>query len=189
MSKENLLKHKQRKKSSKPNFIRQDAHKKKRLAKIWRKPRGCDSKKRLRMQNRVIVSPGYGTPVKVKGLTITGYEIIHVSSIADVSKIDPDKHVAIVSGKLGFKKKKHIIHNLIKNKIEILNIKNPQEYIKKREDLMKVKKDKKEEKDKKESEKKKDVKEDKKSIEDTVSEEDKKKVEKKEIDKLLTKRN
>lgn len=187
MSKENLLKHKQRKKSNKPNFIRQDAHKKKRLAKIWRKPRGGDSKKRLRMQNRVIVSPGYGTPVKVKGLTITGYEIIHVSSITDISKLNPDKQVAIVSAKLGFKKKKQIIHNLIKNKIEILNIKNPQEYIKKKEDLMKSKKDKKAEKEKKDD-KKKEVKEDKKSIEDTVSKEDKKKVEKKEIDKLLTKR-
>ena len=188
MSKEKLLKHKQKTKSSKPKFIRQDIHKKKRLAKVWRKPRGCDSKKRLRMQNRVIVSPGYGSPVEVRGLTINGFEIIHVSSITDVSKLNPDKHVVIISGKLGFKKKKHIIQVLIKNKIEILNIKNPQDYVKKREDLMKVKKDKKSEKDKKESEKKKEVKEDKKSIEDTVTEEDKKKVEKQEIDKLLTKR-
>lgn len=182
-----MLEIKKRKKSSKPNFIRQDAHKKKRLAKIWRKPRGGDSKKRLRMQNRVIVSPGYGTPVNVKGLTITGLEIIHISSITDVSKLDPNKHAAIVSGKLGFKKKKLIIQSLMKNKIEILNIKNPQEYIKKKEDLMKSKKDKKAEKVKKDD-KKKEVKEDKKSIEDTVSKEDKKKVEKKEIDKLLTKR-
>jgi len=187
MSKEKLLKHKQKTKLTKPKFIRQDIHKKKRLAKVWRKPRGCDSKKRLRMQNRVIVSPGYGTPVEVKGLTNKGLKIIHISSITNVNKLSPDKHAVIVSGKLGFKKKKLIIQALMKNKIEILNIKNPQEYIKKKEDLMKSKKDKKLEKEKK-SDKKKEVKEDKKSIEDTVSDDDKKKVEKKEIDKLLTKR-
>ena len=71
-----ILEIKKRKKANKPKFLRQDTHKKKRLDKIWRKPRGCDSKKRLRMQNRVIVAPGYGTPDSMRGLTVTGLEIL-----------------------------------------------------------------------------------------------------------------
>lgn len=181
-----MLDIKKRKRTAKPKFIRQDIHKKKRLAKTWRKPRGCDSKKRLRMQNRVIVSRGYGVPVKVKGMTRSGMKIIRVSSLGEIDSLKPDKHAAVVSAKIGFKKKKHILQSLIKNKITILNIKDPQEYVRKREDLMKSRKEKRLEKDKKEIEKK-EVKE-KKSIEDSLDEKDKKKIEKKEIDKLLTKR-
>jgi ribosomal protein L32E len=53
-----LLKQKNEKKSKNPKFIRQDAYKRKRIAPVWRKPRGKDNKIGQRMQAREIRNPG-----------------------------------------------------------------------------------------------------------------------------------
>jgi len=175
-----LLKYKKEKKQKNPKFVRQDHHKKKRLDKIWRKPRGGDSKKRLRKQNRVIVAPGYGTPRELRDKDPSGQTIIRVDSLKDLDKVNA-KHTVIVSSKLGFKKKVQILKELMKNKVKILNFPNPEDYIKnKQKQLQSRKKVKVKKEEKPEQEKK--------SIEDKLSEEDKKKIEKQEIDRLLTKK-
>ncbi|MBN2368538.1 hypothetical protein JXC34_05960 [Candidatus Woesearchaeota archaeon] len=166
-------------------FLRQDTHKKKRLSKTWRKPRGCDSKQRLRMQNRPIVNPGYGSPGNQKGIHKSGLEIVFVEKASDIDSFDQKKQGAIVSGKVGLKTKILLVEKLLKEGIKILNITNPEEYLKiKKESLKKKKSRKEEQKEEKETKKT----EEKKSIEDKLSEEEKKKIEKKDIDKLLTKR-
>ena len=163
----------------KRTFFRQDHHKKKRLAKKWRKPRGCDSKQRLRMQNRVKVSPGYGNP-KTLHDTTSGLLKIYVSSLNEIPNVDAKKHTVVLSSKIGLKKKLPIIQELIQKHIAIHNIQDPEEYVKRKTSQLKKRKKIKEEK--KEAPKK------KKSIEDKLTDEEKKKLEKKEIDKLLTKR-
>jgi large subunit ribosomal protein L32e len=184
-----IVKTKKEKKARSPKFIRQDVHKKKRLASKWRKPRGCDSKKRLAKNNRIRVKPGYGTPNNMKNLDYNGKEIVLITKIEELENIDLKKQVVIVSGKIGFKNKKKIVAEIIKKKIQTYNIKDPEKYLKnqesKRAEIKKAKK--KEDIDKKEKKIEKPKKE-KESIEDTISEEDKKKIEKKEIDKLLTKK-
>jgi len=186
MTKENLLESKQKKKKRNPRFIRQDIHKKKRLAKLWRKPRGCDSKKRLMKNNRLIVKPGYGTPAKLREKDRDGKEIVNVNSLSQVKKIDPKKQVVIVSGKIGLKRRLRLVEELVKMKIIIHNITNPEEFIKKKKaDLLKKKKQKKKTEKEKKSVKSKKKKE---SVEDKLTDEEKKKIEKKEIDKLLTKK-
>jgi len=188
MTKENLLERKQNKKKRNPKFIRQDIHKKKRLAKLWRKPRGCDSKKRLMKNNRLIVKPGYGTPAELREKDRNGKEIINVNLPSQLKEIDPKKQVVIVSGKIGLKKRLQILEEIVKMNIIIHNISNPEEFIKKKKaDLLEKKKQKKKTEQEKE---KKSVKSKKKkeSVEDKLSEEEKKKIEKKEIDKLLTKK-
>ncbi len=189
-----LLKFKKEKKSNNPNFIRQDHHKKKRLAKIWRKPRGCDSKKRLMKNNRIQVKPGYGTPSELRGLDEAGKEIVRIKRIEDLNEIDPKKQVVIISKRLGLKSKTKIIEEIVKKKITVHNLKDPEAYLKEQKEKKKAKKktkkkaeEKKEEKPAKVKEQK-ETKKDKESIEDKLSEEEKKKLEKKEIDKLLTKK-
>jgi large subunit ribosomal protein L32e len=195
MDKDKLNAFKQKKKAVEPKFLRQDHYKKKRLGKVWRKPRGWDSKQRKRMQNQVIVQPGYGTPDELRGHDKFGKKIVIVTSLKDVKTLNHKEHSAIVSGKLGIRKKLEVLSELIKNKISIINIKKPEEYISNKKKQAEEKKHKKEEKktDKKEDQKTqaKQVKEskDKDSIEDKLSDEEKKKLEKKEIDKLLIKKS
>lgn len=180
-----LLKYKQAKKKKNPEFIRQDIHKKKRLESKWRKPRGCDSKKRLMKNNRYIVKPGYGTPSQLKGLDKDGKLIVTVSTIEEAKKHNAKNVVLIISGKIGMRLRINLIEELIKQSYQIQNIKNPKKFV---EDFKKSIADKKKKLEKMQKvDKKTDDKKDQ-SIEDKISLEDKKKVEKKEIDKLLTKK-
>jgi large subunit ribosomal protein L32e len=183
-----LQKIKKEKKSDNPNFIRQDHHKKKRLAKIWRRPRGCDSKKRLMKNNRVKVKPGYGTPSVLRDLDENGKEVIMIRSLKEIEFLNSKSQVVIVSRKIGLKNKILVIEKLVSLKIKILNIKDPKKYLdeQKAKKLAKKKKAKAKPKEDKKSDDKK--KEEKISIEDKLSQDDKKKLEKKEIDKLLTKK-
>ena len=176
---------KKEKKARKPVFLRQETHKKKRLSKKWRKPRGGDSKLRLRMQGRVIVSPGYGTPKNLRGMH-GNLEIVHVSRMSEISSLDPKKHCAVISGRIGQRTRFAVIEALLKENITILNIKDPAGYVEDKKSKLEKKKTKKQEKATKETTEKK--KSDKESIEDKLSDEEKKKIEKKDIDKLLTKR-
>jgi large subunit ribosomal protein L32e len=180
-----LLKYKQVKKKKTPEFIRQDIHKKKRLAVKWRRPRGIDSKKRLMKNNRYKVKPGYGTPTELKGLNKDGKVMVAVSSLNDVKNYDPKNVVLIISGKLGMRSKMSLIQELLKLSYVIENIKDPKKYVDDFKNSMESKK--KKVQDKKKTEKN-SVDKKEESIEDKISDEDKKKVEKKEIDKLLTKK-
>ena len=68
MAEENLLQLRKRIKAKKPNFVRQDSHKQKEVKKKWRKPKGMQSKMRLKKKGyRKSVSIGYGSPKKVNG--------------------------------------------------------------------------------------------------------------------------
>ena len=60
-------------KGKKPEFIRQDAHKKPGLGWKWRRPKGITSKMRLHLKGyRRIVKKGYRSPKDVRGLTKDG---------------------------------------------------------------------------------------------------------------------
>jgi large subunit ribosomal protein L32e len=181
-----LLDFKNKKKAKNPKFMRQDAYKKKKITKGWRKPRGWDSKQRKRMQRQAIVEPGYGSPATLRGIHKSGLEVVKVTTMKDLTGLNPKTQGIIISGKIGFKNRQKILSEATKAGIRILNIAKPEEYIKRKETLMAKAKKVKEEKagKKKETVKK----EDKASIEDKVSDEDKKKLEKKEIDRLLTKK-
>lgn len=184
-----LLELRNKLKKKKPEFVRQDAHKIKRLKKKWRKPKGLHSKMRHGFRGyRRCVQVGWGSPAKVKGLHKSGMKMRVVHSIKDMIGIDNAKEGIIISRKLGLRKKLQVIDIAIKNKITVFNLKDPVKFIeetrKQKEDS---KKKKKEEVKKKESKK---VKQTKKTIEEKVeTEEEKAKREKKEKDKLLTKRS
>ncbi|MFH2019808.1 MAG: eL32 family ribosomal protein [archaeon] len=182
MVNDNLLKITEDKKKNNPKFIRQDTHKKKRLDKIWRKPRGLHSKLREQRSHRKIVKPGYGLPSEFKGKT-NGKTIVFISKANELSKVDTKKEVCIISGRIGMKSRLAILEQVVKLKINIINIADPEKYLEDKKKQF-------EERKKKEKAPKKAALQTAKpeSIDEKIDEDEKKKLEKKEIDRLLTKK-
>ncbi len=172
-------------KKKKPVFLRQDAHKKKRLSKKYRKPKGLHSKMRLKKKgyNRTI-SKGYRSPREVRGFHGVGLEIVYVSSVQDLDKVGKNQGALVTN--VGDKKKLDILKKALEKSIALVNYRDAAKVIEKIETNVKERKQKKAD-EKKEKEK---PKEKEKTIEKKIeeSEEDKKQKEKKELDKLLTKK-
>lgn len=207
MSHKNAHEERNRKKAVMPHFRRSDSHKKKRLAKSWRRPRGIQSKVRLQRRGysrRVKI--GWGSPAPVKHLTRQGLKEVIVSNVPDIKKIqDKEKQGIVISSSTGTKKKLLILESALKTGIKVLNMKAPEDFIRKAKERLEKKAEEKKEKakekhkkakEKEEAARKKEEEEKQKDgaaeagdeLEKKVDEEEKKKAEKKEIDKALTKK-
>lgn len=172
----------------KPGFVRQDAHKV-RLKKKWLRPRGLQSKVRLGFRGKPkAISSGYRSPKAIRYFHSSGLKEVNVSALKDIEKINKDLEGAVISSRVGNKKKAELVKKLTESSIKILNIKDAKKLLKDIEEGLSKRKQKRkkltEKKQKKKAEKTK--KEDK--LSDKLSEEDKKKEEKKEKDKVLTKK-
>jgi large subunit ribosomal protein L32e len=179
-------------KAKKPEFIMQDAHKKKRLEQKWRKPRGSDSKMRVGKSGyRRAVKVGWGSPKEVKHLNQAGLQPVIVRNINDLERLNPKKQIAVIARTVGNNKRIKIIEKAESKGIKIQNYALPE---KKLVDLKKQFEERKEERKKqiqerdskreatkKEAEKKKT----KQEKEQTKTEEEIKAEEKKEKDKVL----
>ncbi|MBD3313912.1 hypothetical protein GF345_05715 [Candidatus Woesearchaeota archaeon] len=200
---EDMLELRRRIKKRKPDFIRKDSNKKKRLEKKWVKPRGLQSKLRLQKRgHRKTVSTGYGSPNAVKFADRSGL-MIFTAHNTDLAAVDPKKEGIIISGSVGLKKKIEIIKEAVNKGITMLNINDPQAFIKDKEDMVKKRKEQRDEKLKKKDEEKKKRKsesqkkeQEEEGIEKALSEEDKKEQEekkkeeeKKERDRVLTQKS
>ena len=195
----------------KPNFVIKDTHKKARVPARWRKPRGRHSPVRQMHKGRPkLVSIGYGAPKQIKNVEANGLRKINVGSVEQLQKIDIKTEGVLVSGKIGNKRRAEILKKAIEMKIHIFNFSKPQDKLKEIEQkfterLAEKKKaaQKKEEKkaqekkaaEKKQAEEKKETEEkvaDKKEQEISEVSEDtqkaKKLSEKKEMEKIITKK-
>ena len=95
---EDLLKIRKKMKAKKPNFIRQDAHKKAEISKKWRKARGLQSKMRLCKKGyRRSPSKGYRTPAAVRGLHESGVSAVVVYSKKDLEQIKDEGAIIAAS--------------------------------------------------------------------------------------------
>lgn len=126
-----------------PGFRRQDSHKKGRIKERWRSARGLQSKVRLALNGYLKVPKnGYGADNRLKGKTKAGIIPIEINQISQLSKIK--KGEGVIIQKIGTKKKVEIIKEAIKLKINLLNVKNPEEFLKNVEkDMVKRKESKK----------------------------------------------
>ena len=169
----------------KPTFVRQDIHKRKGLEFKWRKPSGIDSKMRLGMSgHRKKPSAGYGSPKATRGLLKGGLKGVVVSSVADIAHLDREKQGVIISATVGKRNKVVIVNACLTKKIKIINMRDPEGFIKSVDDWLASKKKSAPKKEKKQKEEKKED-----LAEKVLTEEDKKVGEKKEKDKLLTKKD
>lgn len=91
-----LLRIRKTQKSKKPEFQRQESWRYKRVHRSWRRPKGIDSKMRLKLGGRPkSVSIGYRSPSLVRGRTGSGHEEVLVHNPEDLTKVTLDKVVRI----------------------------------------------------------------------------------------------
>lgn len=191
---EKLIELRKKMKNKKPDFIRQDSHKKPEICPNWRKPRGMHSKIRLKKKGyRRMPNPGYRSPVEVRGAHLSGLMPILLRSLDQLDKIEKDKQGIIISSGLGNKKRLEAIRFAKEKGIMIFNIKDPENFAKNIEENMKKKKEMKKkqaenrEKKKKETKEKSKEEKEKTGVEGLLDEEKKIK-DKKEKDKTLIKK-
>jgi len=166
-----------------PKFLRQDAHKKVKVPNKWRRPRGLHSKMRLEKKGyRRVLKVGFRSPKKLRGF-IGDKETKLVRNLDDLKGLKPEVSI-IIGSSVGLKKKLEIIKA---TKNEVLNI--DKDKLLAKDAQRKSVKDKKDKKIKERQAKK--DKKDKKTVDDKVKKDDeeKKTEEKKELDKVLTKKN
>lgn len=185
---EKLLEVRKEMKERKPVFIRQDNPKRMKLNYKWRKPKGIHSKIRHRFKGRrKMPSPGYKSPVKVKGLHASGLKFVNIFSAENLDGIKKDSEGIVVAKSVGMRKQLEIFKKAKENNIKVLNV-NVDEKIKKIEEFINSKKKKEAKKPESKEEKKVPKEETKKEAKTESTDENKKETEKKEKDKLLTKR-
>ncbi|MBU0536357.1 MAG: 50S ribosomal protein L32e [Nanoarchaeota archaeon] len=199
---EKMLELRIQRKKKKPDFVRKDTHKKKRLKVKWVRPRGLHNKLRLKKRgHRKSISKGYGSPRLAKYLDKSGLEPVLIATLS-LDNINPKKQGIIISGNVGLRKKIDILRLAKTKGITVLNLKDMESFIKKTEDDLKNRKEQRESsKKKKEEEKKKrkaesEKKKEKEGIEKTLTEDErkdteekKKEEENKDKEKVLTKRS
>jgi large subunit ribosomal protein L32e len=120
----NIAEYRKLKRAKKPKFLRQDAHKKKRLEAKWQNPRGHHSKIRWGNKgHRVEPRPGYGSPKEFKFMHLSGLNMIIVHNVSEISKLNPKKDSAIIAASVGMRKKAEMVKAADEKKIKIVNIK------------------------------------------------------------------
>ncbi len=107
--------------SSTPKFQRHANYRKVRLDKRWKKPRGLHNKQR---DNKRGSSPrpsdGYRTPPSVRGLHISGLEMVHVSQVAQLASINKETQAVVVAS-VGGKRQREILEACMKAGLRVLN--------------------------------------------------------------------
>lgn|SRR3989338_5897262 len=183
-----LLEVRKQLKERNPEFIRQDTHKRKKLEIKWKKPQGVHSKIRHRFKGRgKMPSPGYKSPIKVKGLHASGLRIVNIYSPTDLESIKKESEGIIISKSVGMRKRLDILKEAKDHKINVLNI-NLDEHMKKIQDFIDSKKKETPKEKKHDTKEPKEAKDKKEQDSKDVNDEQKKETEKKEKDKVLTKR-
>lgn len=139
-------------KKKKPAFLKTDANKVKKLKKNWRKPKGMHNKIRLCIgSHRWHPSIGYRNPKQIRTLTRDGLKPVTIISIKDLQALKQGE-IAVLSSLVGNKKKLEFAKYAKEKNIRILNLKNPDQFIKEIEDKLKAKKEEKSGKEKKKDE-------------------------------------
>ena len=173
-----LLQVRKKAKKVKPEFTVRDSRFMASIKKRWRLHRGKHSPVRQKHRGRIVMpNPGYGSPKEVRGLDRSGLEPVVVHNLADLVKLNKKTQGAVVGSTVGGKKKLEILAGAQKNKVTILNVKDPAAFVEKAQkdfaERLVVKKKKQDAKKTKDAEKKKKA-EEKKKEEEKVQQESKK---------------
>ncbi|ELZ44079.1 50S ribosomal protein L32e [Halorubrum coriense DSM 10284] len=112
----------QKHREGKPQFNRQDYHKKKRIPTSWRKPRGGLSKQRRRMKSKgPVVEAGFRSPTASRDLHPSGFEEVRVHNTDDLQGVDGDTQAVRIASKVGGRKRELIEDEAEEREIRVLN--------------------------------------------------------------------
>jgi large subunit ribosomal protein L32e len=108
--------------AGKPQFNRQDYHKKKRLPTSWRRPQGTHSKQRKHQKGKGdSVEAGFRSPTAVRDRHPSGFEEVLVHRPEDLEGIDPDREAVRIASAVGGRKRERIEDRAIDEEIRVLN--------------------------------------------------------------------
>ncbi|MUV58511.1 large subunit ribosomal protein L32e [Halogeometricum rufum] len=112
----------QKLREGKPQFNRQDYHKKKRTPTSWRKPRGNLSKQRRGIKGKgPKVEAGFRSPEAARGLHPSGFEEVHVHNVDDLEGVDGDSEAVRIASSVGARKRERIEEEAEDREIRVLN--------------------------------------------------------------------
>ena len=110
-------------KSRKPEFLREEWFRYKRIPHNWRRPDGITSKMRINKKYRPSkVRVGFRGPKDTRGLHSSGFEEVMVFNPNDLKNINPKIQAARIGGSVGTKKRLEIEKKAEELDIRILNI-------------------------------------------------------------------
>jgi len=131
---EKALKLRERVKKRKPNFVRHEGWRYKRLKEGWRRPRGLDNKMRRKIKGwPPTVNVGYRGPKATRGLHPSGYKEVSAYNTKDLKEIDPKTQAIRIAHTVGKRKRAKILVEARKRKITILNLKEVKEIVEEKE--------------------------------------------------------
>jgi large subunit ribosomal protein L32e len=112
----------QKHREGKPQFNRQDYHKKKRVPTAWRRPRGQLSKQRRGIKGKgPTVEAGFRSPKASRDLHPSGFEEVLVHNVNDLEGVEGDTQAVRIAGSVGARKREMIEDECEEAEIRVLN--------------------------------------------------------------------
>ncbi|MCS7116467.1 MAG: 50S ribosomal protein L32e [Nitrososphaerales archaeon] len=109
-------------KSKKPEFVRQESWRYKRIKESWRRPKGIDNKMRKKVKGwPKIVRIGYRGPVEARGLHPSGLRDVLVHNPKELENLNPETDGARIASSVGLKKRIQIIQRAKELGIRVFN--------------------------------------------------------------------
>ncbi|RLI26776.1 MAG: 50S ribosomal protein L32e [Candidatus Hecatellales archaeon] len=106
----------------KPEFVRQESWRYKRVKPSWRRPRGIDSKMRLARKGwPASPNPGYRSPKALRGLHPSSFMEALVSRVEDLKTLNPKVHAVRIAGGVGRRKRLQIFSEAKNLGFKVLN--------------------------------------------------------------------
>ena len=108
---------------SRPDFIRPESWRYKRLETTWRKPKGVDNHQRKQKSRGRpgLVKVGYGGPKNARDLHPSGYTDNLVFNVSDLDNLNPKTDGVRLGHSVGTKKRKEIVAKAVEKKFKIFN--------------------------------------------------------------------
>lgn len=107
------------------SFKRDGFGKKRQLSDSWRKPRGQHNKQREQKKAKgALPTPGYGSPVAVRGMHPSGFFEALVATIKELEGLDPKTHAVRISATVGDKKRVALQEAALGKGLKVLNARN-----------------------------------------------------------------